>query len=278
MENFDLISDIHLDFWISKFRNSNEPVEEIIEKFVELILPNEISDVLVIAGDLGHHNEQNYKFLTQLKKYYKFIIIVPGNHDYYLINSTAKYKYNTNSTNRWKEMKKLGGYLEGVHFLEGDLLNIDGVTFGGTGMWYDFSYGIIELNKKQHEMSSIWYEEMNDGKYIFGSQKNIFYWFNKELKQLESIIEKSDIIITHVGPDWSKIPEKYKLDPITGCYFFNGEEQLKKCSGKIWCFGHTHNKNSYIKNNCWLINNSLGYPGESRHNISKIANIPINTN
>ncbi|MFE6074197.1 metallophosphoesterase [Paenibacillus sp. NPDC057886] len=62
--------------------------------------------MLVITGDLGHRNKQNYALLCALKRYYTHILLVAGNHDYYLVNSKERYKLQT-SINRWVEMKAL---------------------------------------------------------------------------------------------------------------------------------------------------------------------------
>lgn len=274
LKQFDLISDIHLDFWMKTKNKTKEEQTKDLRAFVHQLLPEDISKVLVIAGDLGHQNAQNAQLLSLLKEHYEYILLVPGNHDYYLVNSSANYKYNRRSLLRWEEMKTLGQTLDGVYFLEGDMVTIDEVTFGGTGMWYDFSYGIQVLGKSVSQMLDIWQDGLNDGTYIHGPQTRPLQWYWSEQSRLEDVIDASDVIITHVGPDWSKMPEKYKMDPISGCYYFDGQDYLKRCQQKVWCFGHTHVKYSYTNNGCWLVNNALGYPGEENGN-GKIVNIPL---
>tara|TARA_B100001063_G_C16244804_1_gene302464 strand:- start:21 stop:227 length:207 start_codon:yes stop_codon:yes gene_type:complete len=61
---------------------------------------------LIIAGDLGHDNEQNIKMLKILKEYYNHIICVLGNHDYYLMGKTNK-KLFKNSFERVENMREL---------------------------------------------------------------------------------------------------------------------------------------------------------------------------
>lgn len=51
--SFDLISDLHADFWI---RNGKHSKQLSIDLFVDELLPVSPSEVLVIAGELGHHN------------------------------------------------------------------------------------------------------------------------------------------------------------------------------------------------------------------------------
>jgi len=271
---FDLISDVHLDFWIFVKNVSREGQEENIRGFVNMLIPEVPSKVLVIAGDLGHKNDQNFVFLQILKETYEYILIVPGNHDYYLINSTARYKHNNLSSMRWKDMKQLGATLPGIHFLEGTTITIDGTTFGGTGMWYDFSYGMQVLGKTDGEMMSYWREEMRDAKYIRGAQTRPQKWAEEECKLLEQVLETSDVIITHIGPDWSDLTSKQVDDMGTGFYYFDGRKYLEKCEGKVWCYGHVHHNSDYTVSGCRLVNNALGYPNE-KADIGKIVTIEL---
>lgn len=144
MVKFDLISDIHLDFWVEHSGNLAKMNRQ-LDAFIQLLLPASPSSTLVIAGDLGHFNKQNAMMLTRLKELYKHIVIAAGNHDYYLVSKSIKNKYKRNSLHRWAEMKQLLDPLPGVHILDGNSIEMDGIRFGGCGMWYDFQYGLQVL-------------------------------------------------------------------------------------------------------------------------------------
>lgn len=197
MIQFDLISDIHLDFWLRRKGPTAEDNVREVERFAERLLPQTVSEVLVIAGDLGHRNQQNVELLHALKRYYTHILVVAGNHDYYLVNSKERYKLQT-SMNRWSEMKSLGTAIEGIHYLEGDVFEWNGVRYGGAGMWYDFSYGINVLGKSLSEMMGIWSNQLNDRNYTIGAPRRPLEFFWEQKAQLDRIIHDSDVIITHV--------------------------------------------------------------------------------
>ncbi|NOU77460.1 hypothetical protein GC101_01060 [Paenibacillus sp. LMG 31459] len=93
------------------------------------------------------------------------------------MNSKERYKLQT-SMNRWVEMKALGSSIEGVHFLEGDSFEWDGVRYGGIGMWYDFAYGIQVIGHSLSYMLDIWANQMNDRNYTIGSpcRPLEFFW------------------------------------------------------------------------------------------------------
>jgi len=272
LTQFDLISDTHVDFWV-RIDSNLEKMTQRINDFAQSLLPDEPSNVLVIAGDLGHYNHQNILFLKALKNVYEYIFLVDGNHDYYMISKKIMDKYHNDSLNRPKEMKELIKEFEGVHYFDGTSIEVDGVVFGGTGMWYDYSFGMQTLMKSFSYLDDLWRDNMNDSKMIRGLPRRTMDMFWHEKEKLDKVIIDCDVIVTHVGPDWSRVIEKYRLDAMTSFYYFDGQDYFDKIDRKIWCWGHTHSHYSYMKNGCYFVNNSLGYPGEKAP--SKIVNIPL---
>lgn len=271
--NFDLISDIHLDFYID-IRNPELTMKNKITALVESILPEQPQKTLIIAGDLGHYNHQNTFLLEELKKIYENIVLVDGNHDYYLVSSKAKYRYKNNSMNRISEMRENASKIENVYYLDGDIIEIDGTKYGGVGMWYDFSYGIQILGKSQEGLFYHWKEVMTDYKLIKGLDFcSNFREADKAKEKLEKIIKDSDIIITHVGPEWSRIPHKFAYDASTAFYYFDGKPYFDRAKDKVWVYGHTHDRNDYEIYDCRFVNASLGYPSENENRSRRIVNI-----
>jgi predicted phosphodiesterase len=258
LKQFDLISDIHLDFYVDYYAQRFS-LEKQIDAFVEQILPEtSISKVLLIGGDIGHNNMQNYDLLKSLKRYYEKILIVFGNHDLYLISPESLSYYDYSSLNRWQEMQDLALSLDGVSILSGNQIIIDGTSFTGTGMWYDCKYGET-LGYAEDEIKRNWERNINDARRIYGLPN-----FNEELEKLEAHFDTSDVILTHVGPDWDHMPLYYKYDINSSFFYFDGIHLLERAKGKIWCYGHTHSTADYKKLDCRLLNNSFGYPNESR--------------
>ena len=73
----DIMSDIHLDFYA---KNKMK-----IKKFIELLVKtkeNNNFDVLIIAGDIGHYNEDNIFFLELISKYYKKVFVTWGKNSF----------------------------------------------------------------------------------------------------------------------------------------------------------------------------------------------------
>jgi metallophosphoesterase superfamily enzyme len=256
---FDYINDVHLDLWVPLDNNPIKMKQKVID-FTKTLLPEIPSKVLVIGGDLGHYNHQNVLFLEELTKTYTYILLVFGNHDYYMISNRQEKKYKMNSMNKVNEMKELVNHLNNVIYLEGNTIEIDSVVIGGTGMWYDFSYGQKEHGNSYDDVWLKWAKISRDHKRIKGI--SILEKFNYELEKMNSVIENCDVVISHMGPDWSLSPYEEDEKDYNSFYFFDGKELLEKFSNKIWCFGHVHIKEDIQKNGWRMISHGLGYPDE----------------
>ncbi|MCD1257578.1 metallophosphoesterase [Paenibacillus athensensis] len=272
MIQFDLISDIHLDFWI-KNEGDVLKLKRNIEKFVEAILPETPCDTLLIGGDLGHHNRQNYILLKLLKEHYAHILLVPGNHDYYLETRSISHRYGHDSIERLNEMKRLASQLPQVSYLEGTTETIGGVTYGGCGMWYDLQYGLQVLNSSYDAIFEHWRSVSNDAVLIKGRPRLTLDMFKREKAHLEQVLDRCDVVLTHFSPDWSHVPSARKLELTTSFYYFDGAALLKRAAGKIWCFGHVHARADYVRQGCRLINAALGYPAENRRVPQQIVRV-----
>ncbi|MFC8686008.1 metallophosphoesterase [Brevibacillus porteri] len=256
---FDLISDVHLDFWV-KVENPLHKMMPQIRSFINSILPETPHKVLVIAGDLGHYNWQNKLLIEELKQTYEHILIVAGDHDYYLVSANQEKQYRGKSHNRVVEMKEICKEFSNVHYLDGDTVEIDGTAYGGVGMWYDFSYGIKESGYSKEALYSKWWDVMNDSRLIKGLLDKSFTFADEEKKKFEAIVESADVIITHVGGEWSK----ERPDLSNSFYYFDGSNHFDTLKGKVWCYGHTHRRQDYEAYGCRFVNAALGYADEGK--------------
>ncbi len=263
-----ILSDLHLEM---HFRSSRQTTGEIKAFFDPIFKPGGIepADVLVIAGDLGHYNSGNLWIIEFLKgHYFKHVICVLGNHDYYLIHRLQQLDYNMNSFERVQEMRDQLNAIDGVYCLNGNVVEIEGVRFGGCDSWYDGQYLLKNLNPKGiytiGRPRELWNYTMNDATYIQGIKRFDEIW-EIEKPKIEAVYQACDVMITHVMPsiDPEHIPEKVYREDNSTCFFtFDGEEFVKNTSAKVWIYGHTHTPNDYEWHGVRMICNQLGYPGE----------------
>ena len=74
--NIQVASDLHIEY-----------IKEDIIKVENLIEPK--SPILVLAGDIGslYRFDQLFNFLKDLSKLFKYILYVPGNHEFYMLSN-----------------------------------------------------------------------------------------------------------------------------------------------------------------------------------------------
>ncbi len=279
---FDFISDIHLDFWVNELNPQKPKFKKEIKKFIEEVLKPKTNNILILGGDQGHYFNQDSEILIQLLTYYKHIIIVAGNHDMYLLGNSQKKRYLLNSENRLLEMRRFCSEHEGLHYLNGKVIVIDGIRIGGVGMWHDDSYG-LSLGEPLGKIHDSWKTIMNDSNKIYSNGKDIYNmslpytgyvkmpsfdpvkYFNQEYEKLRKI-ESVHIMVTHYGPKIPKnLPDEYK-NIVTSFFYFDGLTEIERIKPKFWIHGHTHSEIDEIYKGSNIICNPLGYPSENTYN------------
>ena len=263
----DFLSDLHIDFYFDRNYKIND--EKIKNLFHPIITKNNrnIGEVLIIAGDLGHYNHQNIQVLKYLKKhYYKHIICVLGNHDYYLLDKDSKMQFK-DSFHRVEQMRLRINKEENMYCLNGDFALIEGVVFGGCDSWYNDGYFIRQHPTKTFTKKSTniqWHNTMNDASYIYGI-KFFDDIFEIEKPKIEFTHYQCDVMITHINPSCKDehFNINYQNNPSNVFFSFEGEKYLKNTYAKYWIFGHTHEELEYEEHGVKCLCNPLGYPGES---------------
>jgi len=261
------ISDIHLDFWIKENGNKIDKFKRCLDNFIKKYDFNLYSNILIIAGDLGHHFYQDTRLLLALKEYNDEIVIVSGNHDYYLINNKIRNKHDFSSFKRIEEMKDFCKN-NSIHYLDGDIININGVKIGGLGMSWDKSYYefMEQSEATDSEVYQLYTEVMNDAHLILDNREpgqlfDPFDHFAQEYKKLQKI-NNVDIMVTHYSPIVpDSLPPQFN-NKISTFYYFNGLNDIKRIKPKYWIFGHTHDYYDFNKEGTRFLCNPLGYPME----------------
>lgn len=188
---------------------------------------------------------------------YTHILAVIGNHDLYV--SPRAYR---DSWERVAELQAMLGEIPGVRLLDGDAIEVEGVRFGGVPMWYDMTFG-ARLGYSSKALLDLWRRTNNDANFILWGEKPMDAFLAEQRQKLCAILDKVDVLVTHVGPDWRHAEERYLKDPTTAFFFFDGRAEVERFHG-TWIFGHTHARGDTMVGGCRLINAALGYPWEIR--------------
>ena len=269
----DILSDLHFDVYYQVPMGNKKATGVLKTMYDPIILDNkkrEPGDVLIVAGDIGHDNKQNIQFLKIFQKlYYKHIVCVLGNHDYYLNNRIAQDDYDENSFNRAKEMRELINAEDNMYCLDGSVIEIDGIKFGGCDSSYSnaFLLEYFPLAADHYKSNNVmWKNCINDYQMMF----NVEYYdtiYKLELPKIEAVHKKCDVMITHVNPSFlnEHIAQPYRGHQSSMFFTFDGHRFMQDGSMKYWVFGHTHDRLEYTHNGVKCICNPFGYPSESMY-------------
>lgn len=245
----DTMSDLHLDFYITK-----ENVTQQIKSFIELSVKQmkvKPGEVLIVGGDISHDNKISKEFLTQLSNIWEYVLIIPGNHDWYFQNKGedryAKLIEMTNNSN--------------IYFLmdEVEIFEYEGIKIAGTSMLYDLNETIDYI---------MWKSILNDSRFM---SRNFVNKRNKaDVEYYNKVINDVDIFVSHVPI------VNLDGDAATENLFLNMNVSPQK--DVLYIAGHTHfRRNSVdVDSEFNALNISYGYPSETSDKRDVIIPIFIN--
>jgi predicted phosphodiesterase len=224
MSTYRIISDLHLEFGMHS-----------VEKYG--------ADNLILAGDIVNFKTMDRleKLVDCLKPYYKNIIYILGNHEYY--NKPKNYSMDDVIETYKKLCAKLG-----IIFLENGTAEIDGVLVWGATFWS------VPAANEFYKMNDCRFLRIDD---IIKKHKESY----KCLEQLIGSTKKQILIITHHFPSYRLVHKDYKYSALNSC-FCSESDNLIKSPVTHWVFGHTHKSISVELDGVKFYCNPYGYVDE----------------
>ena len=151
-------------------------------------IPDAGGDVLVLAADIGHADEETVEWIrNDLAGRFGEILYVPGNHEFYgsYLREAAAYM---------DRKAAHGGYT----WLNNRAIEVGGQRFVGTPLWANFCgdpLSMLEAGRSISDFDQIWFGE---GRRL---TPEIMLTLHKEAKAfLEATVRPGDIVITHWPP------------------------------------------------------------------------------
>lgn len=207
-------------------------------------LPKTTAEYLVLAGDIETTKSHDNDWWDRTCAGYKNVFYIPGNHEYYgTYFSDYPIMYYPDNVIPC-----------GFH-QNSALVHIDGVNILLGTMWSDLSDPMAEIYAK---------DQMNDYRKVKYSRDR--YWFNpadttdqyqKFIATLKNV--KPDVVITHHAPSAQSLNPRYAMyRDLNKAYY----SPVDMSGVKLWMHGHTHYPVDYIQDDCRVVSNPAGYPGE----------------
>jgi predicted phosphohydrolase len=252
MTNFQIVSDLHIEY------NSNK-----VPNPLTLITPS--ADILILAGDIGsfYKHEQLSKFLFNLCPYFKVVIYIPGNHEYYKVEGYETKSMYTLIQNFIKNMKSISN----LYILNKSSVQIGDVYIAGCTLWSEPKIFVPKFIVRIPEMNTLSY-----------SQKH-----SEELEYIKKMInfckkkDKKLLVVTHHCPTFSVITAtKKKKDKYISMYATELDYLLSKENVHTWVSGHIHiNFDLITDGGTHLVGNQLGKPKDNITDYNKSMVIKI---
>ena len=228
---FDYVSDLHIDHWD---RNYETDTGIGIRKHFPMKWEKGRSDILVIAGDISDSIINSIEYLLKIKKHYKKIIFIDGNHEHYFKKGKLL-DYHNIMENFY--------YLKNIYYLPKEEVIIDNCVFVGCCGWWDFDGGNSEIENRE----------------IFNRAN---YEFKELIKKLDKYSNddniKEIIIVTHTVPLPRFVRQK-EFDHNTNFIKIN---KLNYPKISRWVFGHSHQKYNFLGCGINYISNPRGRPDD----------------
>jgi Icc-related predicted phosphoesterase len=252
--NITLVSDLHLDV-------SNH-----------LEMPG--GDVLIIAGDAcearelvkEHHSTKPlpytggnfpcYDFFEFECAKYKKVFYVMGNHEHY----HGKF---------WKTKTELERVLpKNITLLENQCEEYEGVLFVGATLWTDMNKGDpITLHSMQNYMNDYrvitYHYPQYDSYHKMRPMDTVKIHIESKRYIEQKVKEHADkpvVVITHMGPTWMSVNDKYKGELSNGAYVSDLSNLiLDNTNIKAWVHGHVHDPVDYMVGDTRVMCNPRGY-------------------
>lgn len=235
MDTFQIVSDLHIEVYDD---NNINPLE--------YITPS--ADILILAGDIGslYKFEQLFNFIKNIAEYFKYVLYVPGNHEYYMINNYEPLDFKTLEL-RLNLLKKIHNLI----VLNQESVIVEDICIVGCTLWSkpyckvpNFIVRIKDFNTQIY--TNKYTKDLNYIKYM------INYCKNKKYKLL---------VITHYPPTYLTLQNAKKRDKFLSLYANHLDYLLNNNTIHTWICGHTHHNFDFKSNHgTRVVSNQKGKP------------------
>jgi predicted phosphodiesterase len=236
------VSDIHIDFavneqWINNLSNTDY-----------------LDDSLILAGDISDSQAQITRCFEQLKRKFKYVFYVPGNHDIWVRNDS-----HDNSIEKFFKLLELAQQYEIITQSK----RLNGTSIIPLFSWYDLSFGTMSdtlMSKWMDFTHCKWPEALQTPE-----QQNRFFLEQNNLdlsRTSERVITFSHFLPRiDVMPGF--IPHQFRdVYPVLGSPLL--DQQIRTLNASIHIYGHSHVNRVLKIKGIRYINNAFGYPSETR--------------
>jgi predicted phosphodiesterase len=254
-----ILSDLHREFFLT----ANPTREEVLAWSK---MKNALADVTILAGDT--HTEGRGIELAARMFPDRQIVMVCGNHELY----GQVFPQHIDS------LKEKADKFENVHFLENDVIEINGVVFLGCTLWTDcklwetgpfaglYSYNttLMNLKMRMNDYARIIFSDGHQYRRLL--PEDLIEAHSRSVRWLRAQFEKLKgqkfVVVTHHAPTCQSVPKEYSRDVLSAAFASHLDELVADSGATYWIHGHNHRPSDYKVGKTRVLVNPMGYPGE----------------
>lgn len=208
-------------------------------------------DILVLAGDI--FNLKNTvtppldSFWDWASKNYRQVILIPGNHEYYLNGDVVS------DGLQWKRM-----FRDNVGYYQNQVVNIDDTDLILSTMWsnvpsseeYFVFHGLTDFRQTRFEGRHLTIENYN---YMHQCCLDFI------VKSVKNSTAANVVVVTHHLPSFEVVASQFRHSNINSAFATELGNFISYSRIDAWIYGHSHTNIDIEIGNTKVISNQLGY-------------------
>jgi Predicted phosphohydrolase len=236
-------SDLHLEFSANSSYLKQNPLKP-------------VGDVLVLAGDIGYLNDDNFSkhpFWNWVSDNYRQVIVAVGNHELYKYYDLTKIPHGLVCTIR-----------DNVKCYYNAVVQIGNVDFIVSTLWakipleeaYVTEQGVSDFRRILYNDQTLTWDNFNR------EHDKCFHFLQEEVSK--SMAEHI-IVVTHHVPSFQLSSPDYKGSSINGAFTVELEQYIENSPVEYWIYGHSHRNIDKVIGRTKCVSNQLGYVFHNEH-------------
>lgn len=229
---FHLLSDLHM-------QNHDAPFD--------LCVPDIGCDYLILAGDIGDPESEDYRnILQKASLLYKHVILIKGNHE---CHTTMRTVAETDEL-----IQTIANQYDNVSYLNNSSIVIEGYRIIGTTLWSRVKAEHQDEIKKcisDYRKMKDWTVEKNNEEH----DKAVDF-LTKEIEGAKAI--SKIIVVTHHAPYIEGTSNPMHAHSTLKSSYATDLSHLMRPPVLAWCYGHTHWSHTQLVNSVILASNQRG--------------------
>ena len=222
------------------------------------------ADLAIIAGDVGEGLVRSVAWVAETIRPHMEAVLVAGNHEFH--------------GSSWGEEILAGRQAAaeaGVHLLENDTVEVQGMLVSGATLWVDWA--LDGLERRRMNMASC-FAGMRDHRRITWRKLPEWRRFRPEealnlhvrsvmfldaaLSAAPATPERPHLVVTHHAPSARSVPPRFAADAMTPAFASDLDAFILRTRPTAWFHGHLHDRADYRIGGTRIVANPHGYPGE----------------